>query len=58
VLTDKGLQVLHESIRARQRWLVDLAETLSDSEKQTVIAALNILIERTNQLGHPVDQDR
>jgi hypothetical protein len=58
VLTDKGMEVLDELIRARQGWLVDLAATLSDSEKQTVIAALNILIERTNHLGQPVEHDR
>ena len=34
VLTDKGHQVLQESIRARQGWLDDLAETLSDRRKR------------------------
>lgn len=58
VLTDKGLQVLHESIRARQRWLADLAETLSDSEKHAVTSALHILIDKANQPGQPVEQHR
>ena len=58
ILTDKGLQVLRESIRARQRWLADLAETLSDSEKEAIIAALNTLIDKANQLGQPVEPDR
>lgn len=58
VLTDKGLQVLHESIRARQVWLADLAETLSDSEKEAVTSALHTLIDRANQLRQPVEQDR
>jgi DNA-binding MarR family transcriptional regulator len=55
ILTGKGLQVLQESIRARQGWLSDLAETLSDSEKEAIIAALNILIDRANHLGQPIE---
>jgi DNA-binding MarR family transcriptional regulator len=51
VLTDKGLQVLQESIRARQSWLNDLADTLSDSEKQVIITGLNILIDKARHLG-------
>jgi DNA-binding MarR family transcriptional regulator len=57
VLTDKGRQVLQESVRARQSWLSDLAETLSDREKETIIAALNILIDKANQLK-PVEPDK
>jgi DNA-binding MarR family transcriptional regulator len=57
-LTDKGLEVLRESIRARQSWLYDLAETLSDSEKEAIIGALNTLIDKANQLGQPVEPDR
>jgi DNA-binding MarR family transcriptional regulator len=58
VLTDKGFQVLQESIRARQRWLYDLAETLSDSEKKAIMAALNILIDRADHLAQPDEPDR
>jgi DNA-binding MarR family transcriptional regulator len=58
ILTDKGLQVLQESIRARQGWLDDLAKTLSDSEKEAIIAALSILIDRANHLRQPVESDR
>jgi len=50
VLTDKGRQVLQESIDARQSWFVDLASTLSESEKEQVVAALRILIDKANQL--------
>jgi DNA-binding MarR family transcriptional regulator len=56
-LTDEGLQVLQESIRARQGWLVDLAQALTDSEKEAIIAALNILIDKANQLGQPKEPD-
>jgi DNA-binding MarR family transcriptional regulator len=58
ILTDKGFRVLRESIRARQGWLPDLAETLSDSEKKAIIAALNILIDKANRLGQPIEPDR
>ena len=58
VLTDKGFQVLRESIRARQSWLYDLAGTLSDSEKEAVIVALNTLIDKANHLGQPIEPDR
>ena len=58
ILTDKGFQALHESIRARQSWLADLAETLSDSEKEAIIAALNILIDKASHLGQPVEPDK
>jgi len=56
-LTDKGLQVLQESIRARQSWLYDLAETMSDAEKKASVAALTTLIDRANHLGQPVEAD-
>lgn len=53
VLTDKGQRILDEGIRARQSWLDDLAGTLSDSEKESITSALNILISKVNQLTHP-----
>ena len=53
VLTDKGLQVLQESTRARQRWLYDVAVTLSNPEKETITAALNVLIDRARHTGQP-----
>ena len=58
VLTDKGLQVLQESMRARQNWLYELAGALSDSEKETITAALDVLIDRTQHAGQPVEPDR
>ena len=58
ILTDKGLQVLQESLRARQGWLYDLAETLSDSEKEAITATLNILIDKAKHLGPPSEPDR
>jgi DNA-binding MarR family transcriptional regulator len=58
VLTDKGVQVLQESMRTHQSWLSDLAETLSDSEIEAIIAALNLLIDKANHLGQPVEPSR
>ena len=58
ILTGKGLQVLQESMRARQNWVYDLAEALSDSEKETITAALDVLIDRAQHAGQPVEPDR
>jgi DNA-binding MarR family transcriptional regulator len=58
ILSDKGLQVLRESFHARQGWLHDLADTLSDSEKEATIVALNTLIDRANHLRQPIEPDR
>jgi DNA-binding MarR family transcriptional regulator len=58
ILTDKGFQVLRESISAHQGWLYDLAETLCDSEKEAITAALHILIDRASHLGQPIEPGR
>lgn len=58
ILTDKGFQVLKESMRTRQSWLYDLSETLSDSEKEAIMAALNILIDKAKHLRQPIEPDR
>jgi DNA-binding MarR family transcriptional regulator len=50
VLTDKGRQSLQEIIHARQSWFGKLAGALSESEKEQVHAALNILIKKAKQL--------
>ena len=57
-LTDKGRQVLQRSIQARQSWLSDLADTLSDPEKENIIAALKILIDKANHLPRPVESGK
>lgn len=50
ILTDLGRQALHESILARQKWLVLLAARMSPQEKEQVRAALEILIDKTLQV--------
>ena len=57
VLTDKGRQILQGSIQARQSWLSDLAETLSDGDKEAIIAALKIMIDKATHLNGPVESD-
>jgi DNA-binding MarR family transcriptional regulator len=54
VLTEGGIHTIQESIRSREAWLDDLSKTLSPGEKTQVVTALNILIEKTQQLGDPV----
>ena len=58
VLTDKGLQVLQGSIRAQRAWLDDLAESLSDAEKEAIMPSLTLLIDRATHLGQPAGADR
>ena len=53
VLTSKGDRILKEGIRARQSWLDDLTEILTESEKESIGAALNILIENVRNLNPP-----
>ncbi len=50
VLTDKGQNTLHEGIQARQKWIEELAELLTDEEKESALGVLQILVEKTNQL--------
>jgi len=55
VLTEKGSRILEEGIRAQQRWLGDLTESLSETEKETITAGLNILIEKAKALKQPAE---
>lgn len=52
-LTEKGLEILHGSLQARQSWLPEVAEKLTDSEKEHIRHALDILIEKAQELGCP-----
>lgn len=49
-LTDKGCQVLQESIYARQSWTNDLPRLLSPAEQEQIIAALTLLIAKAKLL--------
>ena len=50
VLTDKGREILQESIAARQVWLENLGQTLSETEREQITAALEVLIEKASRL--------
>jgi DNA-binding MarR family transcriptional regulator len=56
-LTDKGYQVLRDSMHARQGWLVDLGKSLTALEHEQVVAALNLLIKKANQLEKELNKD-
>ncbi len=49
-LTDKGRQVLRESIQARQGWMEELANLLTPDEQAQVAAALETLLSKAQQL--------
>jgi len=50
VLTHLGMQTLQESIRARQNWIRRLADTLTADEQEQISTALNLLLEKAQQL--------
>lgn len=54
VLTDEGQRVLEEGIRAREDWLIRLSQSLSESEKETIISGLHILIDKAKALSQPI----
>jgi len=55
VLTEKGHHVLDEGVRARQGWLDDLVEILSQEEKELIKGALDLMINKANQLEGPIE---
>ena len=55
VLTEKGHNVLDEGVRARQGWLDDLVEILSREEKELIKGALDLMINKANQLEGPIE---
>ena len=50
VLTDKGRQLMQESIQARQSWMDELVDVMTLEEQAQVTAALRLLIEKAQQL--------
>lgn len=50
ILTEKGHNILLESARTREAWLESLAAMLTPEEQEKVAEALEILIEKMNQL--------
>jgi DNA-binding MarR family transcriptional regulator len=50
VLTEKGQEFIQGSIAVRHGWMDYLSASLTDMEKVQIVEALNILIDKTNQL--------
>jgi len=57
VLTDKGINLIKEGIKARQRWVADLIVLFTPEQREQIRPVLKILIEKTKQIefypGHP-----
>ena len=56
VLTEQGREILLESNRAYQKWLVELAQSMDPDEKEQVGSALGALIEKARQLDKIPDR--
>jgi DNA-binding MarR family transcriptional regulator len=56
VITDDGKKLLKNGMHARQEWIQDLAVLLTPAEKEQVIAAMQILIAKANQLQQPTPE--
>ncbi len=52
VLSKQGEVILQQGLQARQKWLEDLTRLMSPAERDQVIAALNIMLEKANQLDY------
>ena len=55
VLTGEGRSILEKSFQVRLSWLSDLDVVLSPQEKDQIMAALKIMIEKTRQLEEHVE---
>ena len=51
VLTEKGRQIMLESSRAFHKWMEDLAQSLNTEEQDQVKRGLEILIDKSHDLG-------
>ena len=50
VLTDKGQQIMQESLHTQQDWLENLIHTLSPEERTQVTVTLTLLVEKIRSL--------
>jgi len=55
-LTEKGQGLVEKSMKNRHAWLSELSNVLSDSEKEELLPAINLLNQRTRELN--IDRDR
>lgn len=52
-LTEKGYQVVKESVSARLGWLDELSANLSEEEKSQISIVINLIIEKSKELDLP-----
>jgi len=52
-LTEKGYQVVKESVSARLGWLDELSANLSEEEKNQISKVINLIIEKSRELDLP-----
>lgn len=50
VLTDRGRKIVNESIHARTNWIDEIYESLNPLEREEIISALNLMIEKTSYI--------
>lgn len=55
-LTDQGKQRVQEIMQARHAWLDGLAFSLTPEEKQDILPAIMLLIDKSRALRHKTDQ--
>ncbi len=49
-LTDKGYQVMKETVSARLGWLNELSANLTEQEKNQITTAINLIINKAKEL--------
>lgn len=57
VITPLGQEIVDDSRYAQHSWLKGLSALMTEGERTKVEEALDILIEKTNQLDEPIDQE-
>jgi DNA-binding MarR family transcriptional regulator len=50
VLTDRGRQIINDGIHAQTNWIDEINENLNPNEREKIISALNIMIEKTRPI--------
>ena len=55
-LTDKGRDIVQESIEARRRWMEKLTNALTQDEQESIITGLTILTNAAHDLDPAMDQ--
>lgn len=53
ILTEKGHQVIKDSINARLGWFEELAACFNDEEKDQISSAFELMIDQANEFGFP-----